>query len=131
MQHELQNVRAISKIRRALEAIRVPVDPNQPNGKQRRLTEHEIDFLIIKVTCLQNIHIENTPMLGSHYIRSRRYWSSPGSLIQERFRKGINLNQRRWPDAEVRSKPQKTQDLHGNKYYVFLLAFAKGKAGAE
>jgi hypothetical protein len=128
-QYERQNIRAISKLRRELEIIRVPADPKIRNGRQRPLTEEEIDFIVVNRTSGKYSHREHSDAAEPLYAAGDT--GQAQKLMAQRWRQGINLNRETWPDAEIQSKPYLTQDIEGNKYYQFRITFAKGKAAAE
>lgn len=128
-QYERQNTRAISSLRRELEAIRVPVDPKIRNGRQRALTQQEIDFIVVNRTSGKYSHREHSDSAEPLYAAGDTGHAQ--KLMAQRWRQGINLNRETWPDAEILNKPYLMRDLEGNEYYVFRVTYAKGKAAAE
>jgi hypothetical protein len=128
-QYERQNIRAISKLRRELEIIRVPADPKIRNGRQRPLNQEEIDFIVVNRTSGKYSHREHSDAAEPLYAAGDT--GQAQSMMTERWRKGVNLNQERWPDAEILNRPYLMRDLEGNEFYVFRVTYAKGKAAAE
>lgn len=127
-QFQQQNIRAINVQRRELERVRVPVDPRQPNGRQRPLTQREIDLIIVRRTHELYSFREHSASAEPLY-----FAASPAQadrIMRQRFRV-INLDQERWPDAEVVDRAILLQDLRGRQFYVFRVRYGWGQAAQE
>ena len=123
-----RNVRAINTERRKLEQATSPVDPRQPNGRQRRLYQQEIDLIIV-------IRTHGKYSLKEHSASAEpMFWSAnklqAQNIMKRRFRV-INLNQDMWPDAEIISHPHKQQDLKGRRFCQCRIQYGYGEVAGS